>query len=583
MSASPARSGAYSAAGRASRGRSERERRALNIVWTAAGEYGFVPEVLSFYREGEPDIYMNLVVGLAHRYYDAERLRAYMHELDESLLRSVFIDILWQGIENAIYERELPVRPVLRELAQTHARQRLADEIDMSMQQRMMRSDIVHTLAAGRAHELLGEPTGILNPWDRRLYAALRYPGDCDTEEIIARTRDVLRRFFVLRFRDAWRRGRLHLVLGARLQAWLRHHLPLQIKFEGDVEHLENPTLEEGGAVPGDGPEGLSWGRTAARTQKELARLAADYGPPLLAEGERELIEQETCQGGHALAQLYFAAARADSAARQTNRAWYAANAARYHTSIRELRDRLRSLLAVYRQPLTLHARRGALDASAVWRAVYTEDTRVFRASQEMSWADFAVTLLLDGSESRASQQALIASQAYAIARSLALAGIAVQVVEFASERGFTILRQLKPFGADDCEGVFDYLARGWNRDGLALRALPYLLGTEQEQLVLMLTDAHPSDELGLAVGQTTLTTGYSGEAAVDDAAQAARELRRSGVQLVGLVNSVIAASITDDAARRIFGEDCARIDDIGSLAAVVGNLVGRQIGNAGY
>ena len=271
---------------RASKGRSERERRALNVVWTAAGEYGFVPEVLSFYRDGEPDIYMNLVVGLAHRYYDAGQLRSYMRELDESLLRSVFIDILWQGIENAVYERELPVRPVLRELAQEHARRRLSDELDMSMQQRMLRSDIVHTLEAGRAHELLGEPTGILNPWDRRLYAALRYPGDIDTEGIIARTREVLRRFFVLRFRDVLRRRGYHISLGTWMNAWLRRLLPLRVQFEGDIEHIERPVLEEGGAVPGGGPEGLSWGRSAARTQRELDRLAEEYGPPLLPEGE---------------------------------------------------------------------------------------------------------------------------------------------------------------------------------------------------------------------------------------------------------------------------------------------------------
>lgn len=570
-------------AARASQGRSERERRALNVVWTAAGEYGFVPEVLSFYRDGEPDIYMNLVVGLAHRYYDAGQLRSYMRELDESLLRSVFIDILWQGIENAVYERELPVRPVLRELAQEHARRRLSDELDMSMQQRMLRSDIVHTLEAGRAHELLGEPTGILNPWDRRLYAALRYPGDIDTEGIIARTREVLRRFFVLRFRDVLRRRGYHISLGTWMNAWLRRLLPLRVQFEGDIEHIERPVLEEGGAVPGGGPEGLSWGRSAARTQRELDRLAEEYGPPLLPEGERELIEHEICRDGHALAQLYFAQGRRDSEARQANRAWYESQAARYHTSIRELRDRLRSLLAVYRQPLRLRSRHGELEAGAVWRALYAEDERVFRASQETSWADFQVTLLLDGSESRADQQALIASQAYAIARSLVLAGIEVQVVSFCSQRGFTILRRLKEFRSADCEGVFDYFARGWNRDGLALRAMPYLLGTEQEQLLLVLTDAHPSDELGLAVGQTTLTTGYRGDEAIADAAAGARELRRQGVKLVGLVNSVIAASITDDAARRIFGEDCARIDDIGSLAAVVGNLVGRQIGQAAY
>ena len=49
--------------------RGGRQRRALNMVWTAAGEYGFMPDFLAFHRDGSPDLYLNSVIGFARRFY----------------------------------------------------------------------------------------------------------------------------------------------------------------------------------------------------------------------------------------------------------------------------------------------------------------------------------------------------------------------------------------------------------------------------------------------------------------------------------------------------------------------------------
>ena len=85
-------------------GRNSRQRRALNTIWTAAGDYGFQPEFMAFHRDGSPDLYLNSIVGFVHRHYDAEKLSAYAHGFDDSLLRDLFTDILWLGLEQAAYE-----------------------------------------------------------------------------------------------------------------------------------------------------------------------------------------------------------------------------------------------------------------------------------------------------------------------------------------------------------------------------------------------------------------------------------------------------------------------------------------------
>ena len=39
-------------------------KRALNIVWNAAGRYDFEPPFLAFYSNGKPDQYFNMIIGL---------------------------------------------------------------------------------------------------------------------------------------------------------------------------------------------------------------------------------------------------------------------------------------------------------------------------------------------------------------------------------------------------------------------------------------------------------------------------------------------------------------------------------------
>ena len=44
---------------------SAQQRRAINLVWTASGDYQFEPQFLALKSNGEPDFYMNCVIGLS--------------------------------------------------------------------------------------------------------------------------------------------------------------------------------------------------------------------------------------------------------------------------------------------------------------------------------------------------------------------------------------------------------------------------------------------------------------------------------------------------------------------------------------
>ena len=49
----------------------EVQRRAANQIWSAAGDYDFEPLFMALHgSQGDPDFYMNLIIGLAYRYYE---------------------------------------------------------------------------------------------------------------------------------------------------------------------------------------------------------------------------------------------------------------------------------------------------------------------------------------------------------------------------------------------------------------------------------------------------------------------------------------------------------------------------------
>ena len=45
------------------------QRRAINQVWTVCGDYGFEPQFLAMRSDGQPDLYMNCIIGLVHKWF----------------------------------------------------------------------------------------------------------------------------------------------------------------------------------------------------------------------------------------------------------------------------------------------------------------------------------------------------------------------------------------------------------------------------------------------------------------------------------------------------------------------------------
>ena len=572
---------------------SARQRRAINQIWTACGDYRFEPQFLAMRSDGQPDLYMNCVIGLVHKWFGEDLTKKLFASWAGDAHQAMYDDLAWLALENAVYEKELPERPALEKLRQEHAAVFFASEYQLSRQEWMAKNQLVYALQSARWKAVLGQKPPVLAPWEKGLSAALTCPGTLSDEELTEAVWTAFRKY--LRFDGtAHAKKPFTLHFGER---WV----PLLTKlFTTEMVRTDDLAIDRSAAA---GENGMVRASNALRAQLESGDRENEdrdyvegcFGRSLYPPRELALIEQRLCTGNHLGCHLWFTRGETvqgktmradvqhlfDQAAEQAerNRADFLKNNDLYQSSILRLTEHIRNCMQVQQQPDAVSARQGHVDSQRIWRLPVLKDGKVFLRSEEENNPGFTVDLLLDGSASRLHCQETIAAQGYILARSLATCGIPVRVSSFCSLRGYTVVRILKDFSEKNAERkIFNYFAAGWNRDGLALRMAGKLLDTApaDRHLLILLTDASPDDSRKiLPTGKVPLSRSYDGEAGVQDTSEEVRALRQQGVRVAAVFMGE-NASAPD--ARTIYGQDLVRIQRMDQLATAAGKLIQEEI-----
>ena len=565
------------------------QRRALNQIWSAAGEYGFEPLFMALQGNGEPDLYMNCVVGSLYRWYGEDAPRALFAAWAGDRRQERLDGLCWLALESAVYARELPERPVLEELRRIHAEDFFQQEQTLSRQEWMAKNQLVYAMQSARWRAVLHRRPPVLNPYEKRLAQAL----DCGPleREALARTiLDIFARFGLFRG-QVTPESALRLHLNGTLAA-------LAVKLRpSEVRHTDMISVSAGrsGAEEGGNRPKLRRGRQRLMENAETDReyIESCFGPPLLPQRDLNLLEQKLCTGVHFGCRLWVATGVPDperARRRETrhlieqsllqcrrNRESYARDNALCQNMISRLTGQIQDCLRTYSQNEWETARRGRLDGSRAWRGTALGDGRVFLREVADLRPGFSVDLLLDASSSRLHCQETVAAQGYILSESLSRCGVPVRVSGFCSVRGYTILRVFKNFVDRNGSGqIFRYFASGWNRDGLVLRAAGALSGNApgERRLVLLLTDAHPSDSRPIPPGgKYPLGHDYDGAPAVEDTAREVRALRKRGIR----VAAVFMGEASQEA-KTIYGQSLAAIRSMDRMAAAAGALIQNEI-----
>lgn len=564
------------------------KRRARNLIWNAAGDYHFEPDFKAYDDEGRADLYWNSIIGAVRKNYGPETIDALFAAFHGCRDEALYEQLVWLGLENAVYQRESPRRLALPALRRRYARWVVDQCAGIGDGELLPRLEEAHFRRA------LGEDPAMTKE-DRKLLDSLEFSGELDGPELSQAALDFLHDHFGFvpgktqtEEAEALRKHRPWFLFG---RSRALDGLPAVRTFGfGYGEHL---VAGQGGGPNAEPVQRRLTDRNLAQTEEALRNYMRDYfGAPLLSEGERRTLEQSLCTGEHKSCHLYYtqgddepgrrlkgyAAAQRRNALRQAekNREAYEADAVRHRASIVRLTARIRNAMLAYLQPTVVRTASGTLDPGRIWRGVYLDDDKVFTKIQQSDPGQLAVDLLLDASSSQVDRQAVVAAQGYMIAEALTRCHIPVRVTSFCSLSGYTVLTRYRDYQEQDRnERIFRYFTTGCNRDGLAIRALAREIeeSSYEHKLVILLSDAKPNDVIQLYRDGTYVD--YARDNGIENTAMEVRSLLFRDIPVI-----CVFTGNDDDipAAHTIYGRNFARIRSLDQFADTVGTLIQNQI-----
>ena len=507
-------------------GTEDERKRAENLVWTAAGDYAFTPDFLSFTEDGSADLYMNLVIGLTHKWL-GRPTEALLEEVSRSRRAAILSDTLWLGIESYVYARELPSRPALETLRAQHAEAYFTRLQNLNRQQWMAENKRLLDQQTIRWSRVLGRKTRVYAPDRRALATALELDPTLRADEAAASLRAILTRFFA--YRGEAEVKPVHIRLNT-VEAWILQHVFRTEHQHTDTLMMKNTYAANASAATSVASDAKHGG---AGAMGERAYITACFGRSLYTDAELQQLEARLCVGGHRGCHVYVtdgifgmgssngrtwlreksgaqmnditrtnqrtedgagkasgtgtrtdvaasrggffdsetAKVRQDSAQQAlANRRFFASEGELARSLVRRLSARLELTLSDLRENVAVHAPVGRLDPVRAWRMPIVHDPDVFEKQRPEREMPLDVTLLLDASASRMQMQEQLAAEAWILAEALKNCHVPAAVWNFRSLRGYTVLEKMKDFSERDCAQLFHFYAAGWNRDGLGLR-----------------------------------------------------------------------------------------------------------------
>ncbi len=164
-------------------------RRAYNQIWNGAGRYDLHPEEAAFDDQGDAELYINTIMGLAYGLYDFSRFQPMLHSFQLQQKGGLYTDVFWLGMEHAVFAWAGKTRPALAGLRREYAQRTLARPHPQDPR------ESAESLRAAWAHRVLtGEEPQ--DPWLRQVLAALEFDPRWNEQKIIDRTEELLFTFF---------------------------------------------------------------------------------------------------------------------------------------------------------------------------------------------------------------------------------------------------------------------------------------------------------------------------------------------------------------------------------------------------
>ena len=565
------------------------EKRALNTIWNASGNYEVLPPFMAFDVNGNADFYFNIIIGLVIKWLDFNEINTFFNSYLHSTKSEEIDNLVWLALENYVYKKEVKYGPILKDLRNKYAQDHLKDSGLYSLQEIMINTS---TLIHQKYHweSVVGKELKGYSKKERAIAKAIDLSEELDGEGVIDTLKDIISKYYHFNdFRLTNNLDNKHVAKTSLLKQLLRKEhqyqdsLVVRHNYGGDDYYTNQKKSKLGGRFKN------------IQSDKDEEYIKACLGKSMFSEKELKSLEHELCVDNHMNAYLWFTKGDKDNSVAKYKEAKIVSEQAlkqeaknnKYveersiliSSNIKNLTAHIDTIVSMYAHPLPEKARNGKLMSEKAYRLKAVNDANVFLKDSGQVQNDLIIDLMLDASSSRMRTQEVIAAQAYTISKSLMNCNIPVQVSAFRSLRGYTAIQLLKSYTEKDCTKIFRYFASGWNRDGLAFKAISKLMDEGNEfskRLLIVLTDANPIDSTIMPPEEGSIfNREYDGIAALKDTIEAVNELEKKGIYVAAIYTG---PSTHLHAAHEIYQNRFVRIQKMEQLANGVSELLNMSL-----
>ena len=549
------------------------ENRIFNLQWAGASDYDFENFIIGENIDGNPDFYLNLIIGLAVKYLGDEPIKNLFDSWAYNIKRDKYDLALLYILEEFAYKKEVKNRPVLKSLRKAYAEKFLDDKYDLQRRNLALRQNQIYRLELIRMREILDQNQGKLSSTDINLYNKLWLADDTNQSNLEER---VIKLF------------KTHLSYKENNFLNKIPSLNFSIFESAGMISLERSNMPANFAGKSQKSYGLTSFILDFKTKKRresFSYIEKTFGKSLFDEKIRLGIERDLCTGGHKKSRLFFTKGISEndkSLDQDLNNKTierhlikFKANKAAYTQAIAVLSKEIKLKLNLTSSLEYDIARRGKLIPRLAYKAEISNRARIFKKKGLVTYPSMKVDLLVDASASLLDKESEVAIEAYILAKSLENNNILNRIISFQTLGDFTILTILKDYDENtDMKKIFRFKSMGWNRDGLVLRAYRALLDKDiKNTLSLILTDANPQDLKPLTTEGLRLNKPYQDEIGLKDACENINILRKKGLKIAAIINGNHIEN-----SKTLYRNNFIKINSPTGIASAAGKFIKKQI-----
>lgn len=545
------------------------ENRIYNQIYNGAKSYNFKPPLVGFNLSGNPDFYTNLIIGLSIKYFGKDTIDKLFSLRENNKNRDRFDLFAIYLLEDICYKREYQNRPHIKTLRYDYAREFLADKNDLRRRNLALKENLYYSLIMKKCSDILGIKYK-LSEKENQIYNNFSLDSSTNSMNLSCKILYLFKKY--LNFSEK-----------------KKYISPLNISFSlfniKGAYQLERSNRADIFKNKNASTNNFIEKFVAQRRNSKREEIIRTFGIPLFSL-EKELLINEMCAvDKHKKSHVYFTKGETTNSydiinslnqkARERNYTYYKENENKNKRIINRLAQNIKLSLNSINDADTYTAKEGILVGSIARRSKIGNNPKIFSKKTYDDKDTFRVTILLDGSNSLLYKQEIVASEAYILSMALSKNNVNHRIISYSTVNDYTALTFLKAFGEKtNINKIFSYKTIGFNRDGLAMRAISSITEKKaKNELLLILTDASPSDIKPLITEGFSLNKPYKGQAALTDYKDEINQLRKKNIKIAALIHKD-----NPENAAYLFYKDFVRINDLNNLANAGARLIKNQI-----